>query len=220
VKLTDFGLSKLRLETLGSGTSLNYFVGTKSWAAPEMCNDVLRNVMSRVCHNPKGLDVWSLGIVLYNILTITTRDVWSEELQRNRSASRLEFPGTVSEEDHHGKDVSVPGLSTQSTLDADVRKHISFADGLPTLQPLILRHLRTDSRERIGIDASKRMLLEQFPGLNTVADSLGGTASAVPLVESASGSSRRLDQEYARKARRHREKKHFDWGKSNKERHQ
>merc|ERR1719253_945263 len=118
VKLTDFGVSKLRLETLGSGTSLNYFVGTKSWAAPEMCNEVLRKVMSLVWYNPKGLDFWSLGIVLYNILTITTK---------------LEFPGTVFE----GTDV-VPGLSTQSTLDADVRKHISFADGLPTLQPLIL----------------------------------------------------------------------------------
>lgn len=152
IKLGDFGLSKIA-GTCTSTSSVHGFVGTKSFAAPEMfqAQDGYHPA-SQNCYNSAALDLWSLGMMLHVLLT--------------RS-----FPGNVYEqntaENNHGEregqKVACPCLSFQGQIDADIRRKVAMVQGQPSLQPLVLSLLRKDPTERMGLGQALAMLDEHYP---------------------------------------------------------
>lgn len=61
VKLADFGFATYCVDRAGNRLLSTTFCGSTSYAAPE--------ILSGIPHDPKPADVWSLGVVLYAMLT-------------------------------------------------------------------------------------------------------------------------------------------------------
>lgn len=63
LKVTDFGFSKRLEYTAGQMVLSDTFCGSLAYASPEL--------LQRISHNPKANDVWSMGVVLFVMLTGT-----------------------------------------------------------------------------------------------------------------------------------------------------
>lgn len=100
IRLTDFGLSKEGISSSSSGA--NSFCGTPEYLAPEILN--------RQGHG-RGVDWWSLGALLYEMLTglppFYCQD--RERLFEKIRNSELHYPASLS---HHSKHV-LRGLLTK-----------------------------------------------------------------------------------------------------------
>ncbi|HZZ77702.1 MAG TPA: serine/threonine-protein kinase, partial [Gemmataceae bacterium] len=62
MKITDFGLAKFYVEEASLHSTTNAFLGTPSYMAPEQANGRIRGV-------GVGADIYSLGAILYELLT-------------------------------------------------------------------------------------------------------------------------------------------------------
>ena len=93
VKIIDFGYSA-KLETIAIGSRFQNYVGTLGFMAPE----IFRN---RV-YNPEKVDIWSIGVVFYIMLTGSEPFEWDlsnvDELKRKVIAGRYRSPENISQE--------------------------------------------------------------------------------------------------------------------------
>lgn len=129
VKLIDFGVAKSLTGALGPGlhTRLGSFVGTPVYSSPEQVTDPTRDIDTRA-------DLYSLGVVLYEILTgVPPRSAQEleadtpAELARRLRDSRTPPMGSryaaLSPEDQHRiaelRALSADGLSMQLCSDLD-----------------------------------------------------------------------------------------------------
>jgi len=92
IKLTDFGLSKKGITSVGGkaeGSTTKTFCGTPEYLAPE--------IITGIGHG-KAVDWWSVGILLYEMLTGRSPFVSANrnELYLNTIKGNIEFPSFVS----------------------------------------------------------------------------------------------------------------------------
>ncbi len=92
IKLTDFGLSKKGITSVGGkgeGQTTRTFCGTPEYLAPE--------IITGIGHG-KAVDWWSVGILLYEMLTGRSPFVSANrnELYLNAIKGHVEFPSFVS----------------------------------------------------------------------------------------------------------------------------
>jgi serine/threonine-protein kinase len=128
IKLLDFGISKVSTPIDGSITDTSMAVGSPSYMSPEQMRSA-----SQVDHRT---DIWSLGVVLYELLT-----------------NRLPFPGAT-----------YPEICLKVVNEPPPRPSTYRADLPPPLEAIILKCLEKEREQRYSnVSELARALVEFAP---------------------------------------------------------